>query len=165
MTSTVLLYVLLIALWAPESWQSSGDQLPEFRKCMKKCLITKVHCPDPMPLALRVTGWSCESNCRYECMHTVLVEYPHTKGPHQFYGKWPFYRLWGIQEPASVLFSLMNAWAQWKAFRRIQSEISPEYQPLKQLYQGTCLLQIHAWFWSAVFHTVCVSALERVSTV
>lgn len=29
----------------------------------------------------------------------------------QFNGKWPFYRFMGMQEPASVLFSLLNMFA------------------------------------------------------
>lgn len=48
----------------------------------------------------------------------------------QFYGKWPFVRFFGIQEPASVFFSLLNLIAHWRMIRKFRSEVrndSPMY--------------------------------------
>ena len=39
---------------------------------------------------------------------TVDVFTGHGLDVPQFHGKWPFLRVFGVQEPASVLFSLMN---------------------------------------------------------
>lgn len=48
----------------------------------------------------------------------------------QFYGKWPFVRFFGIQEPASVFFSFLNLVAHWRMIRKFRSEVrndSPMY--------------------------------------
>lgn len=51
----------------------------------------------------------------------------------QFFGKWPFLRLLGMQEPASVLFSLLNFFAHfwgilslWRNVSCFKFKISPE---------------------------------------
>lgn len=48
----------------------------------------------------------------------------------QFHGKWPFIRLFGIQEPASVFFSFLNLFAHWRMIRKFRREVrkdSPMY--------------------------------------
>jgi hypothetical protein len=87
-------------------------------------------------LALRLWQWDCSSDCSYACMWE-LEERKHS-GPsgrseaeaaaggvtEKYYGKWPFVRAWGMQEPASVLFSLLNLAANVAAlgaFLRLQS--------------------------------------------
>lgn len=48
----------------------------------------------------------------------------------QFYGKWPFKRLFGIQEPASVLFSFLNLFAHWRMIQKFRRQVrndSPMY--------------------------------------
>ncbi|KXJ14095.1 Post-GPI attachment to proteins factor 3 [Exaiptasia diaphana] len=40
----------------------------------------------------------------------------------QFYGKWPFVRFLGVQEPASTLFSILNGLGHilgWRAYRSV----------------------------------------------
>ncbi|PSN47000.1 hypothetical protein C0J52_15328 [Blattella germanica] len=66
--------------------------------------------------------------------------------------KWPFVRILGIQEPASVLFSIFNFvthFMMFKEFRRQVRKTSPMYW-LWQVYALVCL---NCWFWSSVFHT------------
>ena len=62
-----------------------------------------------MPLALRLTRWTCADDCKYSCMHT-LTDLVLESGVRmeQFYGKWQFCRWEGMQEPASVAFSVAN---------------------------------------------------------
>lgn len=48
----------------------------------------------------------------------------------QFYGKWPFKRLFGIQEPASALFSFFNLLVHWNMLKKFRREVrndSPMY--------------------------------------
>lgn len=53
--------------------------------------------------------WSWEDNCRYDCMQRIVQQRLDRGLPVlQYHGKWPFVRVAGIQEPASVLFSLLN---------------------------------------------------------
>lgn len=54
--------------------------------------------------------WSCIDMCKYMCMHDItnkrkLLGYPILK----YYGHWPFIRYMGLEEPASVVFSMLNA--------------------------------------------------------
>lgn len=62
----------------------------------------------PPPLALRLWRWDCAADCAYLCMWQVEGSRPAGTAVQKYYGKWPFVRLLGMQEPASVLFSLLN---------------------------------------------------------
>ncbi|KAJ3362482.1 Post-GPI attachment to proteins factor 3 [Kappamyces sp. JEL0680] len=71
---------------------------------------------------------------------------------HQYYGKWPFYRWLGMQEPASVLFSIGNGYLHYKGASKYIARIGPRYhlRPILVLYG---LVSVNTWVWSAVFHT------------
>lgn len=71
---------------------------------------------------------------------------------YQYYGKWPFYRVLGIQEPASMLFSIGNGFVHMYYFFLLRKKIPSAY------YLKTCLLLypcvgMNAWLWSTVFHS------------
>ncbi|KAG8702877.1 hypothetical protein FRC08_003192 [Ceratobasidium sp. 394] len=82
----------------------------------------------------------------------------HGRPPHpaariqQFYGKWPFWRFAGMQEPASVLFSLMNLAAHAAGMRRILRSV-PKGFHMRPFYLAWSVLAMNAWVWSSVFHT------------
>jgi hypothetical protein len=72
---------------------------------------------------------------------------------HQFYGKWPFWRLGGIQEPASVAFSLGNAWVHYVGWRKVKMRVRDGMGVhLKGWILALAIVQMNTWFWSAVFH-------------
>jgi hypothetical protein len=53
---------------------SHGDRDPDYQGCLYKCTMrvwsAPVQChPMPMPLWMRLTGWTCEEDCKYHCMH------------------------------------------------------------------------------------------------
>nr|XP_043617903.1 post-GPI attachment to proteins factor 3 isoform X2 [Erigeron canadensis] len=108
---------------------SVGDADPSYRSCLKDCEasgcvgdICFPHCnfssdgaslngPWYMqePLYLRWKQWDCHSDCRYHCM--LNREKDRAASGHEpvkYHGKWPFKRVFGIQEPASVVFSALN---------------------------------------------------------
>jgi hypothetical protein len=70
----------------------------------------------------------------------------------QYYGKWPFWRLWGMQEPASVLFSLMNFAAHLSGGLELQRGMKAGH-PMKGYYLAFTFSNLNLWIWSAVFHT------------
>lgn len=53
--------------------------------------------------------WSCAEACEYECMSSITADrinrYMHI---YKYYGHWPFTRYFGIEEPASAFFSILN---------------------------------------------------------
>ena len=78
----------------------------------------------------------------------------------QYHGKWPFRRFLGIQEPMSVLFSLMNLAAHAHGLRRVRASIPASY-PLRPYYVVFGYLGLAAWTFSVVFHTRDFVATER----
>ncbi|KAI9342938.1 post-GPI attachment to proteins factor 3 precursor [Obelidium mucronatum] len=145
---TLLLVLLVVAL----VYASTGDRQPIYQQCVRSCKSTG--CSEPLPLELRLTFWDCDANCRYECTHKttrMFIEAGH--GIHQFHGKWPFIRWRGLQEPASVLFSILNGLMHYLGFRKLRKVQEGRAADLRMLYMVNALLGVQGWFWSAIFHS------------
>lgn len=146
--AVVLLPVLVSA--------SSGDRRPEFIGCVSHCAFSR--CPNSSArpaesLPLRLTRWTCLDECRYDCIHRLTTDdQANGRHIHQYFGKWPFCRLGGIQEPASVLFSLFNMWVHIQGAKKIVHRL-PHQHPMRLYYLIWSLTSINAWIWSSVFHT------------
>lgn len=137
-------------------FSSSGDRSPEFISCVDQCEQDKCKTSADsitLSLALRLTRWTCADDCKYSCMHSITDEaiLSHEK-IHQYYGKWPFWRLAGVQEPASVLFSILNLMGHVQGFNKA-SRLIPKSHPMRPYYLGWGIVNINAWIWSVVFHT------------
>ncbi|KAL9939965.1 hypothetical protein V8E36_000670 [Tilletia maclaganii] len=79
----------------------------------------------------------------------------------QYYGKWVFIRVLGLQEPFSVLFSILNLREHLNAFYKLRRDV-PDAYPLKLVYILHSLISINAWTWSAVFHARDKPLTERL---
>ena len=79
----------------------------------------------------------------------------------QYHGKWPFYRFMGIQEPFSVLFSLMNFLAHRQGMRRIRECIPARY-PLRPYYMAFGYIGLASWIFSMMFHTRDFNITEKL---
>lgn len=148
-----VVYALFLALLTPVL-ASSGDQDATFIQCVQLCKIQNcgISSTYSMPLALQLTRWTCDDDCKYGCMHEVTEKHVRT-GKHidQYYGKWPFWRFAGAQEPASVIFSVLNLLAHWKGAAKIRKKI-PDNHPMRPYYLWWSLFGLNMWTWSAVFH-------------
>ncbi|KAF9414511.1 hypothetical protein BGZ94_000365 [Podila epigama] len=144
---------------------SSGDRQREYIICVNECKREICEAKDlsaltpeqlevrNLPLSLRLTQWSCLDNCRYLCMQSITENALLSSKPvHQYHGKWPFYRLFGMQEPASVLFSLLNGYMHWRAWPRLKRVI-PENYYMRRFYLGYALVGMNTWLWSAIYHS------------
>ncbi|XP_066301993.1 post-GPI attachment to proteins factor 3-like isoform X2 [Branchiostoma lanceolatum] len=108
---------LLCLLWSvPGSFASWGDRSKIFQRCLSGCWRNNCtgraleRFDQQQPGYMVMLGWWCEEECKYGCMWRTVEQIqadPWAAVP-QFYGKWPFVRVLGIQEPASVLFSILN---------------------------------------------------------
>ena len=86
-------------------------------------------------------------------MHTITDHAVEGGVPiQQYYGKWPFWRYAGMQEPASVIFSLANLLLHIWGLGEVRKDI-PEEHPMKRYYIRWAYISCNAWIWSAVFHT------------
>lgn len=151
-----LLFFIIVSIKA-----SSGDKQSIFNICVKRCAQTCYRSP-PLPLTLRLTRWTCEDDCKYVCMHTITDQALANSEPvHQYYGKWPFYRLWGMQEPASVLFSILNGYYHYKGLRRYCKRIGSNF-PLRPVMVFYGFASINTWVWSTVFHARDLPSTEKV---
>ncbi|KAG0179093.1 hypothetical protein DFQ29_002535 [Apophysomyces sp. BC1021] len=144
--NTKLAAYLLLA-WLGICAASSGDRLPEYQSC------TLLTAEKAMPVHLRLTRWTPREDCQYNCMQLLTANaIANGDWVHQFHGKWPFRRVWGMQEPASVLFSILNGWMHLRYFSILRQQIADRYW-LKPYYRGLALVGMNAWLWSTVFHT------------
>ncbi|XP_042506275.1 post-GPI attachment to proteins factor 3-like isoform X2 [Macadamia integrifolia] len=171
---------------------SAGDADPVYRACVGQCEKTGCvadkcfqHCRFSSsgvpadgssymqePLYWQWKQWYCQSDCRYYCMINREKEREMAgQSPIKYHGKWPFKRVFGLQEPASVAFSLLNLAVQfhgWVSFFILSYYKLPLRQSKKTYYEYTGLwliyglLSVNSWFWSAVFHSRDVDLTEKL---
>lgn len=152
------LFLLLLLTAVDSAIASSGDQSDAFQACLRHC--TRQSCAPEnrpwlhaQPLALRLTRWTCTDDCKYTCMHT-LTDLAAESGVRmeQYYGKWPFWRFAGMQEPAAVAFSFANLLMHVLGADWLRRGVHPAH-PMRPFYLTWAYVSINAWIWSAVFHT------------
>lgn len=142
---------------------SDGDQDPQFVECVRQCIRPET-CAKRPPISwdLWLMQWSCLDLCRYDCMHAAMsMRLSRDLPVQQYYGKWPFERFMGLQEPASVLFSFGNLWVHYRSWHRLK-RILPPHRTMRTLILGVCWVQINAWWWSMVFHSRDLPWTERM---
>lgn len=128
--------------------------------------------------------WSCLDDCKYGCMHAV-EEHRRSQqqqqqvhgggklqpsyGPVKYYGKWPFRRVAGMQEPLSVAMSLANLAAHLhcvtrllRALRAYGAGKHPSAYPYAGMWLAYAAIHMNAWLWSAVFHSRDTRVTERL---
>ncbi|KAJ2061538.1 hypothetical protein GGI17_003016 [Coemansia sp. S146] len=140
--------LLLLVLGAVAS---SGDRQPAFKACVQTC-ISKDCAPDapPLPIILRALWWTCESNCDYKCQRQITAQGQGVV--HQYHGKWPFVRILGVQEPASVILSLLNGAMHVRSWKLVRRGI-PVRHPMRQWLSVFVIIGTWSWLCSAIFHT------------
>jgi post-GPI attachment to proteins factor 3 len=133
---------------------SDGDDGPEFQACVSEC-VTNQHCR--LDWVLRFSGWDCGADCKYRCMRSDLEKMRGKGGKFrvlQYYGKWPFVRLFGAQELFSVLFSLGNFFACIYGYLRYfcpQAKRFPRHW-MNRVHFASFLITANTWLQSALFH-------------
>ncbi|KAK6457072.1 Per1-like-domain-containing protein [Scheffersomyces xylosifermentans] len=111
----------------------------------------------PLPWYLRALLWDCESNCDYQCQRVITAERrKRDQEILQFHGKWPFWRIGGIQEVASVIFSLGNLYVNYIGFKKVWSAMKmANSTTLKWQYANVIAMSaitVMAWTCSTIFH-------------
>lgn len=150
---TQMLNILFLAIFASAilpGLGSIGDRSMDYKYCLKNCI--QGNCSnnptrqDNLSWTLRLFLWTCGDDCQYSCMHQVTSEHAKTKRPiRQFYGKWPFVRFLGIQEPASVIFSILNLATHLYGFSIFYQRVPKDY-PYLWIVRLCPLVQYGAMF-------------------
>lgn len=149
---------------------SSGDESVRFRTCVSRCQ------GDSSDGSLMVAPcvqesyvWDCQADCRYRCMWSIEKtkrSSGNNSGVEKYFGKWPFVKIGPIQEPASVLMSVINMLANAYCLKRLLGTFREKGHTVHQfkntLWMIHFVLATHAWIWSSVFHSRDVLATERL---
>ena len=109
----LLLFLLLCCIL--NAYGSSGDLDPIYRECLlgstKAYISTSEKAKGYEKDAVLHCSQSSRNQplCEYSCMQWISAG-RRDRGLHvlKYYGHWPFLRVWGMQEPASAVFSLLN---------------------------------------------------------
>jgi len=154
--SLLLTLTFLLLPWPGLS--SLGDKSALYVSCAGQCL--EFNCSRGLaqwtarqPRLEALLGWTCRDDCRYVCMWFTVDQFLQAgrKVP-QFHGKWPFLRMWGVQEPAAALFSIFNLAANVYMLRWMLKAVPPD-APMLKVWVTYSLIAINAWCWSTIFHT------------
>jgi len=158
----MLPYILLMVRPIFGSW---GDQSPVYKKCLQECQSGRCQGTSLEAWAVsqafleKAIGWTCGQDCSYSCMwRTVEVYGQHGRVP-QFHGKWPFLRLGGMQEPASVIASLLNLVTNIYMVIWFTKRVSNQ-AAMYWVWVGYGLTAVNAWIMSSVFHTMDTPVTE-----
>ena len=122
-----------------------------------------------LPLHLKLLRWTCHENCQYECMHEHAIQQrENSLRQLQYFGKWPHTRVVGIQEPASVVFSIANLIPNLQGALQLlamshvpvlkpssHTQQLPSWKPCdadRLLWLMNAAVSVNTWFWSTIFH-------------
>lgn len=153
--SALLVATLAITFAGKPIVASVGDRSPFFSNCAQEC--HKTECTGSVSASAsfgvqhsvlhieavfhELLGWSCQDHCAYYCMWlTVDQFYAQGWSVPQFYGKWPFVRLLGVQEPASMVFSVLNLAAHWRGIAWFRKRVRPD-SPMFNVWHAFCAVR------------------------
>jgi len=155
--SVSVVAVLSLVTSSLASW---GDQSSFYRMCGQNCINLNCRTEEALKvweeaqtIPEKLVGWDCMDDCKYDCMWETVEEMDarHSQVP-QFHGKWPFVRIFGIQEPASTFFSILNLLSNLYMLNWF-IKIVPSAIPMFPVWVLYSLTAVNAWIWSTVFHT------------
>lgn len=112
--------------------------------------------------------WDCESNCDYQCQQ-IVTQMRISEGEEivQFHGKWPFKRLFQMQELFSTLFSVANFFPHYRGYQMLMKERSrlPVHKRSRVIldkYLYVAIAGMLAWTASSVFHFRDLEVTEKL---
>jgi hypothetical protein len=153
---TVLLQLLVVVCSVqrvPAVAASHGDSSPQFADCEERCVLKG--CASTARTLL-LFPWSCRAECRYTCMHQIEAEHRGRRPVYQYFGKWPFVRFLGVQEPLSTAFSFLNGCphALWLLRRgnRVRYALPDDLPVVRNMLLFSSAVGVNTWIWSTAFH-------------
>lgn len=156
-------YVVLLVL-ATLAVASVGDRSPEFRDCVTNCIRHTCRQKNYVPPWFhRLLLWDCPQECDYRCQQIItFARMNQGQDIVQFHGKWPFLRFFGIQELASVVFSMANFIPHYKGWQMLKKLNQRKPSTLIPYYIGFAFVGMNSWVWSSVFHTRDFPVTEKL---
>lgn len=163
-----LFFTVLISLQTSLTYGSWGDVDMTYQKCLRYC--NPVRCDGrervgtPLEQAAaayevpppQVVPLPCVDLCKYGCIEeTSKQRIQSGSGITKYYGHWPFIRYFGMEEPASVVFSVLNALPHMLHF--LYFTLGSVSKPAESCYMKGWLAAYSVaacvcWFSSAYYH-------------
>lgn len=113
-------------------------------------------------LSRNLFQWDCFLNCKYKCIRFITANRIYNKlEVFQYYGKWPFYRVLGVTELFSTLFSMANFYSNYvniakvaRAYRKSKLLLDSNGGAAVMYLQYLVLLMVSCtgWILSTIFH-------------
>lgn len=151
------------------SW---GDIDPWFQRCLVNC--NKRRCEElhteevtavtyqPPVVSIALT---CQDLCTYGCIeesHLKRVKHGHPEV--KYYGHWRFARYFGLEEPASSVFSVFNALPHF--LHLVKSFIKPDdHSYMRNWLRAYSLVACVAWLCSCAYHARKTKATEHFDLI
>lgn len=160
----ILGVVLVLCLVASTARGSEGDSSSFFQTCLQDCQ-REGRCGQGDSSFLPFLAWTCTQDCKYLCMwEQEGIRRSHGYKRVQYFGKWPFKRLLGVQEPLSTVFSFGNLFFHARALFFRRHLVAPAYMqsPYRQVQLVAMASGVLAWVCSIVFHTRDTWITERL---
>ncbi|XP_048754690.2 post-GPI attachment to proteins factor 3-like isoform X2 [Ostrea edulis] len=138
---------------------SYGDRSYIYQKCLRNCQFENCskaasisRFKERQPWFEEKLQWTCEDECQHQCMWVTVEAFrKDTIDIPQFHGKWPFLRVLGIQEPASVVFSVLNG--LYHLLILTYRRTVPSSTPMYYVWHVVAVIGLHAWTWSTIYHS------------
>ncbi|MCJ1424921.1 hypothetical protein MMC29_002809 [Sticta canariensis] len=164
--ASLVIYLFVLLRLVAFAKASQGDRLPEFRRCISVMLKDSSQSDDRDAQSDDRFAW--RRTARMETLQSQIItdqrvarDPPMLNPVIQFHGKWPFHRIVGIQEPFSVVFSLLNFLAHRHGLAKIYDCIPAGYS-LRKYYVLFSYIGLTSWFFSIIFHTRDFNLTERL---
>lgn len=138
---------------------SAGDLDQNYASCTFNCerQLCQNSSPsssslDRMPFDLGWIDWNCEERCEYDCMQKI-TDYRELVGyrPLKYFGHWPCRRYFGLEEPASCFFSLLNLFPHLLYLVEVLF-LSRHRYPMCGWVAGYAVASVNAWLASTCYH-------------
>lgn len=153
---------------------SPGDRLTRFGKCVDQCI--SVNCYQEgtshwhfqaFNPTLKWLWWDCHQDCDYQCQRIISFERQQRhKEVYQFHGKWPFLRVFGIQEFSSTIFSLGNLlphlYGSFKLHNAFISTSDPQTKTQLVVLLMSNIITCLAWLFSTIYHIRDFEVTEKL---
>lgn len=180
----ILVFLAASVFMGEGSW---GDMDPAYQRCVYYCEEVECNRASPSPsenvkrdnrkpylIPYQIISLTCEEKCNYGCIEQI-TEKRHSMnlGVAKYYGHWPFTRYLGLEEPASVIFSLLNAVPHICYFRvTIREYFSSEAANIRCYITPWLLcysvVACFCWISSAIYHskkTFYTTQLDLISAL
>lgn len=162
----ILLVLNFLFLFFLQVNSSFGDQDINFafcvRNCYHECRINPKYEHILSKSSIRgisLVTWDSFDLCNHHCMLLVTKSRIENNLPaFKYFGHWPFIRWFGLEEPASVLFSVLNLFPHLiKFLTSIYYLLTGKYKTNNHFMSIWidiyAIVSINAWIASAIYHS------------